>query len=285
MTPFRFLPKAIRILLIANAAVFAIAFVLGSVMGLHLNLPGAGYGNIRDYIVYFGAFFPTSPLEAWRYFTYMFVHVDFWHFVFNMLMLWMFGGSVAEYMGAKHFTAMYLFCGVFAAFFSFMLCMAGLTNNPIIGASGALMGIFVACYRFFPESRLLLFFVVPMKLKHAMWVMVIFDLIMAPSGDGVAHFAHLGGVVAGFIYMYFYEKGFRKLRDGFRGPRRRESRSDNRQDDSEAIEGEVFYVEEQKRMNEILDKVNREGIQSLNESERQFLLRAGDKLRRRRGGL
>jgi hypothetical protein len=123
-----------------------------------------------------------------------------------------------------------------------------------------------------------------MKLKHAMWVMVIFDLIMAPSGDGVAHFAHLGGVVAGFIYMYFYEKGFRKLHN-IRKPRRRESSADNRQDDSEAIEGEVFYVDEQKRMNEILDKVNREGIQSLNESERQFLLRAGDKLRRRRGGL
>ena len=70
-----------------------------------------------------------------------------------------------------------------------------------------------------------------------------------------------------------------------RKPRRRESSADNRQDDSEAIEGEVFYVDEQKRMNEILDKVNREGIQSLNESERQFLLRAGDKLRRRRGGL
>ena len=283
MKPFRFLPKAIRVLLVANAAVFGIAFLLGSVLGLHLNLPGAGYGNIRDYIVYFGAFFPTSPLEAWRYVTYMFVHVDFWHFVFNMLMLWMFGDEVAEWMGAKHFTSMYMFCGVFAAFFSFVLCILGLTNNPIIGASGALMGIFVAYYKFFPERRILLFFFFPMKIKYAMWVMVALDILMAPSGDGVAHFAHLGGVVAGFVYMAFYQGGFDRLLGNLHRPHvQKETR---RAEGPEVLEGEVFYVDEQKRMNEILDKVNREGVQSLTESERQFLLKAGDKLRRRRGGM
>lgn len=299
MRPFRFLPKAIRVLLIANAVIFAVAFFLGSMMGLHLNLPGAGYGNVRDYIVYFGAFFPTSPLEAWRYVTYMFVHVDFWHFVFNMLMLWMFGSSVCEYMGAKHFTAMYLFCGVFAAFFSFILCSLGLTNNPIIGASGALMGIFVACYKFFPEGRILMFFFIPMKLKHAMWVMVLFDLLMAHSNDGVAHFAHLGGVAAGFIYMALYGGGFRKLQGGFRKTRmhvedggwrsssqnRREADESRGGDEPEVLEGEVFYVDEQKRMDEILRKVNSDGLNSLTETERQFLLKAGERLRRRRGGM
>lgn len=293
MKPFRYLPKAIRVLLIINAVVFGIAFVLGDLFGLHLNLPGAGYGSVRDYIVYFGAFFPTSPFEAWRYVTYMFVHVDFWHFVFNMLMLWMFGDGVAEYMGVKHFTAMYLFCGVFAAFFSFALCLLGLTNNPIIGASGALMGIFVACYKFFPESRLLLFFFFPMKLKHAMWVMVLIDLLMAHSGDGVAHFAHLGGVVAGFIYMYFYQHGFRRMQGSFRQPRMRVHTSERyerpeaksaRSSEPEILEGDVFYVDEEKRMNEILNKVKLEGIHSLSESEKQFLLKAGDRLRRRRGG-
>lgn len=292
MRPFRFLPKAIQVMLLANAVVFIVAYFLGTLMGLHLNVPGAGYGNIRDYIVYFGAFFPTSPLEAWRYLTYMFVHVDFWHFVFNMLMLWMFGSSVAEYMGVKHFTAMYLFCGVFAAFFSYLLCTVGLTNNPIIGASGALMGIFVACYKFFPESRILMFFFVPMKLKHAMWVMVIFDLLMAPSGDGVAHFAHLGGVAGGFIYMALYQGGFRRLQGKFRrtkvhvenGGWSSSNTQDARPEEPEVLEGEVFYVNEQKRMDEILKKVNSEGLNSLTESERQFLLKAGEKLRRRRGG-
>jgi membrane associated rhomboid family serine protease len=91
MKPFRYLAKPIRVLLLANLVVFLLAFLVGGILGLHLNIPGAGYGSLRDYISFFGAFFPTSPFEVWRYFTYMFVHVDFWHFLFNMLMLWMFG--------------------------------------------------------------------------------------------------------------------------------------------------------------------------------------------------
>lgn len=291
MKPFRYLPKAIRVLLLANLAVFVLAFVVGNVLGFGFSLPHYGYANVRDFITYFGAFFPTSPFEVWRYFTYMFVHVDFWHFLFNMLMLWMFGDEVAEWMGVKHFTGMYLFCGVFAAFFSVLMCVLGLTNNPIIGASGALMGIFVAYYKFFPERRLLLFFFIPMKIKYAMWVMVAIDVFMAPSGDGIAHLAHLGGVVAGFIYMFGYDGGFgnliRRLRGNGRGPKFKVNDGGRTsQDESpEVIEGEVFYVDENKRMDEILKKVNSDGIQSLTATEKKFLLEAGERLRRRRGGM
>ena len=160
MKPFKYLPKALQTLLIANAAVFGVVLILGSFLGLHLNLPGVGYGSLREYILYFGAFFPTSPIELWRYITYMFIHVDFMHFFFNMLMLWMFGSEVAEWMGTRHFISMYFFCGIFAALFSFFMCLLGLTNNPIIGASGALMGVFVAYYKFFPDRMILMFFVI-----------------------------------------------------------------------------------------------------------------------------
>jgi hypothetical protein len=142
---------------------------------------------------------------------------------------------------------------------------------------------------------LLMFFFFPMRIKYAMWFMVAVDVLMAHSSDGIAHLAHLGGVVGGFLYMHFYERGFGNLGKAFekmRGPKfkvhqggRSESESGEKSsDDSDAIEGEVFYVDENKRMDEILKKVNREGINSLNESERQFLLKASEKLRRRRGG-
>ena len=131
-----------------------------------------------------------------------------------------------------------------------------------------------------------------------------FDVLLFPhSSDGVAHFAHLGGVVGGFLYMYLYEHGFgntlagarRSMEEKIRS-RRFKAHEGGRNDgegtvyrngparSDEPIEGEVFYVDEQKRMDEILKKVNSEGINSLTESERQFLLRAGEKLRRRRGG-
>jgi len=153
------------------------------------------------------------------------------------------------------------------------------------------MGIFVAYYKFFPNRMLLMFFFFPMRIKYAMWFMVAVDVFMAHSSDGIAHFAHLGGVVGGFLYMHFYERGFGNLGKAFakfRGPKfkvHRGGRSESKpREDSDAIEGEVFYVDENKRMDEILKKVNREGINSLNESERQFLLQASEKLRRRRGG-
>lgn len=301
MRPFRFLPKVLRVLLIINAAVFGIAFVGGSVLGLHLNLPGLGDGNIRDYIAYLGAFWPFAPEQAWRFVTYMFVHVDFWHFLFNMLMLWMFGSEVADMMGTKHFTGMYFFCGIFAAVFSLLMFWIGMTNAPIIGASGALMGIFVAYYKFFPNRMLLMFFFFPMRIKYAMWFMVAVDVFMAHSSDGVAHFAHLGGVVGGFLYMYLYERGFgntlsnarRSMGDFARkrhfrvheGGRSAGSSASRETNGNEPLEGEVFYVDENKRMDEILKKVNRDGINSLSESERQFLLQASEKLRRRRGGM
>ena len=296
MKPFKYLPGALRTLLLVNAAIFIIAF-LGR--GLEVDL-GAGYGSLTDYISYYGAFMPRVPLELWRYVTYMFIHFDFMHLFFNMLMLWMFGSEVAEWMGSRHFVAMYFFCGIFAALFSFFMCLLGLTNNPIIGASGALMGVFVAYYKFFPERMLLMFFIIPMKIKHAIWVMIALDILFANSGDMIAHFAHLGGVVAGFLYMAVYQNGPKVLYHSplsaifrlFSGsPEKyddRSSRSRSYQRDSveepEVLEGEVFYVDEQRRMDEILKKVEREGIQSLSEAEREFLLKAGDRIRRRRGG-
>ena len=300
MRPFRFLPKVLRVLLIINAVVFLLAFV-GEILGLHLNLPGLGYGSIREYVAYLGAFWPFAPQQAWRFVTYMFVHIDFWHFLFNMLMLWMFGSEVADMMGGRHFTAMYMFCGIFAAVFSLAMFLLGLTSAPIIGASGALMGIFVAYYKFFPDRTLLMFFFFPMRIKYAMWFMVAVDVLMAHSSDGIAHFAHLGGVVGGFIYMYFYERSlrggrsgvgdfFQKVRQNARRPKfrmddgGRASSTDDKPEDK-PLEGEVFYVDEQKRMDEILKKVNREGINSLTDSERKFLLQAGERLRRRRGGM
>lgn len=301
MRPFKFLPKVLQVILIVNAVIFVLAFFVGGILGLHLNLPGYGYANLREYVSYFGAFFPFAPEQAWRFVTYMFVHVDFWHFLFNMMMLWMFGSEVADMMGTKHFAGMFFFCGIFAAVFSLVMHWVGFTHSPIIGASGALMGIFVAYYKFFPNRMLLMFLFFPMRIKYAMWFMVAIDVFMAPSGDGVAHLAHLGGVVGGFLYMHFYEGGFGGLLSkaeravkNARGPKfkvndgGRMSSSSQKSDEAkepEVLEGEVFYVDEEKRMDEILKKVSRDGINSLTDSERQFLLKAGDRIRRRRGGM
>ncbi|MCF0216139.1 MAG: rhomboid family intramembrane serine protease [Fibrobacteraceae bacterium] len=272
MKPFRYLAKPLRVLILINAAVFVLAFLAQNLRNDML------FGSIVGY----GSLIPAYFMEPWRYVTYMFVHVQFMHFIFNMLMLWMFGDEIAEWMGNKHFVAMYMFCGIFSGLFSIPFYLSGALNPYafIIGASGALMGIFVAYYKFFPERRLLLFFFIPMKIKYAMWVLVAVDVFFANSGDTIAHFTHLGGVVAGFIYMWFYQGGFSKFGRIFIRPKIKVS---SNKKESAGIEGVVFYIDEEKRMDEILRKVNDSGIHSLTDGEKQFLLQASDRIRRRRG--
>lgn len=151
----------------------------------------------------------------------------------------------------------------------------------IIGASGALMGVFVAYYKFFPERTLLLFFIIPLKMKYAIWVLIALDIMMSQTNDSIAHFTHLGGVLAGFIFMNlfnspvpFWEKWFQ--------PKGKKQRSQNNSSEK-VLEGEVGYLDQDKQMDTILSKVNKEGVNSLTESERQYLLKAGERLRHRRG--
>lgn len=271
LKPFGFLAKPVRVLISINAIVFGLV-ILGALIGL----------DSQSLVLSVGALIPIEFTQAWRFLTYNFVHVSFMHFLFNMLMLWMFGDEVAEFMGHRKFVGLYIFSGIFAGVFSIPFYLFG-SLSPyamIIGASGALMGVFVAYYKFFPERTLLLFFIIPLKMKYAIWVLIALDVMMSQTNDSIAHFTHLGGVLAGFIFMNFFyripfwEKWFQ--------PKRKKQHSQHNSSEK-VLEGEVGYLDQDKQMDAILSKVNKEGVSSLTESERQYLLKAGERLRRRRG--
>lgn len=266
MKPFRFLPRSVRVLLIINAVVFLVTLV---------------NANLRGQLLFYGALIPQFFVEAWRFVSYMFIHANFWHFLFNMLVLWMFGAEIAENMGDRRFLGLYFFSGIFAGLFSIPFYLFGALSpySLIVGASGALMGIFVAYYKFFPNRMLLFLFFIPMRMKTAIWVLVAFDVLLSHTNDSVAHFTHLGGVLAGFIFMeLFYGRGkLREWCDGFRNRRVRQKR-----DLGEGLEGEVSFLDPEKQLDKILKKVEDEGLQSLSEAERAYLLREGERLRARR---
>lgn len=271
LKPFGFIAKPVRVLISINAIVFGLV-ILGALIGL----------DSQALVLSVGALIPIEFTQAWRFLTYNFVHVSFMHFLFNMLMLWMFGDEVAEFMGHRKFVGLYLFSGIFAGVFSIPFYLFG-SLSPyamIIGASGALMGVFVAYYKFFPERTLLLFFVIPLKMKYAIWVLIALDIMMSQTNDSIAHFTHLGGVLAGFIFMNFF------YRIPFWGkwfqPKRKKQHTQHNSSEK-VLEGEVGYLDQDKQMDAILSKVNKEGVNSLTESERQYLLKAGERLRRRRG--
>jgi membrane associated rhomboid family serine protease len=148
----------------------------------------------------------------------MFMHGSFTHLIFNMFGLYMFGSRLEQMWGAKRFINFYLITGLGAALLHTLVQDYEITqglvsiNQPTVGASGALFGILVAFAMYWPNTQLFLMFIpVPIKAKWAVIGYAAFELFAGISGfqAGVAHFAHLGGALFGFILVQYWNKNNR----------------------------------------------------------------------------
>lgn len=175
-----------------------------------------------------------DPFQPYQVFTHMFSHGSFAHIVFNMFGLFMFGRILENFWGPKRFLLFYFACGIGAAalhllvqYFRSEFLLQALLNNDAdmaakyvgslagaVGASGAIMGIFVAFGYLFPNTELYLMFIpIPVKAKWAVLIFVGIDLFGGVSsirGDNIAHFAHLGGALVGFLMVLYWNKRNRK---------------------------------------------------------------------------
>lgn len=146
--------------------------------------------------------------------THMFTHGPLFHILFNMFALWMFGKILENVWGPKRFLIFYFICGIAAAVahLAFQYFSGGI--GPAVGASGAIMGIMAAFAYLFPNTELYIMFIpVPVKAKWAVIGLAAIDLFSGVanfSGDNIAHFAHLGGAVAGFILVLIWNKTNRR---------------------------------------------------------------------------
>jgi membrane associated rhomboid family serine protease len=175
-------------LLLANVAIF----FLGEL------LPGL----LRPF-----ALFPIGQgFWPWQIVTYAFLHGNFNHLFFNMLGLWMFGSELEHVWGQKRFLQFYT-ASVIAAALTQLLVNALLgATAPTIGASGGLFGLLLAFAMLFPNRTILLFFVIPMKAK---WLVAGYGVLELYQGvyvmnSGVAHFAHLGGMLGGLLMLRYW---------------------------------------------------------------------------------
>ncbi|MEP6833274.1 MAG: rhomboid family intramembrane serine protease [Gemmatimonas sp.] len=148
--------------------------------------------------------YATGDLERrqlWKVLTYMFVHGNFKHLALNMITFWIFGPRVERAWGSSTFTWFYLWCGLGGWCFHYMFGGQGV----LIGASAAIIGVAVAYASRWPDEEVLLFAMVPMKVKFFVGFMVAVNLVMTyidhDAVGGTAWAAHLGGIAAGFIYM------------------------------------------------------------------------------------
>jgi membrane associated rhomboid family serine protease len=183
---------AVKWIIIANIAMFLASFVY------------------RPLIQYLGLV-PQDVLERqflWQPVTYMFLHADMFHILFNMLGIWMFGVELERLRGTRFFVKYYAITGVGAAATTliFALLPFGFSSlmysSVTIGASGALYGVLLAYARYYPNRPILMFLLFPIPAKY--FVMIIGAISFLSSIDGaggIAHAAHLGGLVVGYMYL------------------------------------------------------------------------------------
>jgi membrane associated rhomboid family serine protease len=189
-TRFSFFPPAIKHLMIING----LAFVA-------LNTPIIG-NLLERYAVLYPM--GTSYFHWTQLITYLFLHGDLSHLIFNLIALWMFGTAIENLWGTTRFTIYYFLTGIGAALLHMLVSF-----NPVIGASGAVYGILLAFGMTFPNRIIMLLFPpIPIKAKY---LVVIYGAIELFSGitsarSGVAHFAHLGGMIVGFILIKLWRK-------------------------------------------------------------------------------
>ena len=185
-----------------------------------LLLANVGVYFLEEAYPSIGTSFALVPAQLsthpWTILTYMFLHANFSHLLFNMLGLYFFGPRVEMVLGGKRFITLYLASGFSGA----VLWLATSMFNPqvgMVGASAAIFGVFYAFARFWPRERILVWFVLPLQARTFVIVMTVLSLIGGMGGrfePGVAHFAHLGGFAGGWLFFRWTTRQLR--RSGFR---------------------------------------------------------------------
>jgi membrane associated rhomboid family serine protease len=219
------IPTVVKNLLIINVLFFAATYFSTSI----------------DFYQLFGLHFPTAPnFKVWQFITYMFMHGGVNHIFFNMFALFMFGGKLENYWGPKRFLTYYMITGIgaaivhFTVFYFFTMPKAEveietlvangigtydglwddfLNGSIVVGASGAIFGILLAYGMLFPNTELMMmFFPVPIKAKYFVigyGLLELFSGLSNNPNDNVGHFAHLGGMLFGFIMIKYWNKKYR----------------------------------------------------------------------------
>lgn len=218
--PFN-LPKMTKILLIANVVGFLLQAVAGNEALVSLMLwPWAD-------TVYAADMGGAPAFLPWQLVSYSFLHGGFMHLAFNMLALVMFGSPLEYTWGERRFLTFYLVCVVGAGLCQLAVGSYAVANGadpyPTIGASGGVFGLLLAYGMLFPNQRVMLLFPpIPMKARTLVILYGLFELGAGFSGlqPGVAHFAHLGGMLFGWLLIRYW-RGQPPFGKGGRGPRMR----------------------------------------------------------------
>jgi membrane associated rhomboid family serine protease len=282
---FSFFPPVIKSLLIINT----IAWVLfGFFLPLFTWRGAPIFAIVTDYL----ALWPVGiHFYPWQLVTYMFLHGGIGHLFFNMLALWMFGMELENLWGSRTFFLFYMVCGIGAGLANLLFAPLLGQTAPTVGASGAIFGVLIAFGMLFPDRPIYIWFLLPIRAKFFVMIYIGIELFYGITGttDGVAHVAHLGGALVGYIFLMVMAGripgrsalialanfgssmgGSRRKREDVREAQFYDINTGSRVDPDERGTQQVI--------DEILDKINRDGYQSLTEEEKKILAEASKRI-------
>ena len=298
-TGFKVLPTVVKNLLIINILMYVATFTLNrfnidltDTLGLH--------------------FFKASGFHLYQFITYMFMHANFGHLFFNMFALWMFGNTLENLWGSKRFLLYYMVCGIGAGlcqelvqYIQYTTTLADYANVNLggqivpmdtylnmmttVGASGAIYGLLLAFGMTFPDARIYVYFLIPMKAKWFVIIFAVIELLLGFQGvDNVAHFAHLGGMLFGLLLILYWRKNpagpnknFRKWKDVLQSWKDKRNVKytpyEEIKDETRVPRDDGEYnrqkSEKESDVDALLDKISKSGYASLTDEEKEFLFK------------
>jgi len=261
------MPIAIRTIISINVVVFIIQALGGQ--------------TVNEFMIHYFAFDPewtVALFQPWRLVTYMFLHGGVFHILFNMLWLWWMGRSVEETLGPRTFTVLYMGSGIGGAILDIVFAPL-LGVNFVIGASGAVFGVMVGFAFMFPRAPIMLFLLPPIEARYVVAGLIALDVIFVGSADHTARIVHLGGAAIGYLLMKLQYSGYNlsevinKMEHFWYDmkPRRQVSHM------SSVSDADVIEEVEQSELDHILEKISKEGYDSLTDEEKRKLFELSKK--------
>ena len=275
---FMRMPTVIRTLIAINVGVFIFQAFFGGIQIGGQSL----YRYIND-LFGFNPNLVTAVTQPWRFVTYMFLHGDGFHLLFNMLWLWWMGRAVEEGLGPRTFAVIFFGAGIGGAMlhiaFSFLY-----GSSLVIGASGAVFGVMVAFAYMYPTMPIMLFLLPPIEARYVVAGLIVLDVLLLGDGERVARLVHLGGAGIGYLLVKAHyngvdlskfvrpiEKIWNPELSGFSNKKKKEKKRKKNRDMYSVSDVEILDEEEISDLDEILEKISKKGYDGLTKEEKKKL--------------
>ena len=286
--------SALSVLILVNVAVWMLVQVLKVILFFFNNPDGNAAGALAMHLLALPAAVQLLLVRPWTLISYMFFHVEFWHILFNMLWLYWFGRIFLEFLPSRKLVFIYFLGGISGglmyvlAFNTFPVFAAMVPVSFALGASASVMAIVTAVSFYVPGYTIQLFLFGRIRILYLAIVLFVFDFFMIPSGNPGGHLAHIGGALFGCVYIMLYKASkssgrgmsFASLFPFLKNMGKKKPEFTYPGNPGRPVSDEDYNLkkkENQKKVDEILEKISKGGYDSLTKAEKEFLFKTSTK--------